>query len=311
MSKKLSVSKSQIFALVLLAAAAIGRAMAVMFRKGKPSVEALVFGVLMCLIYVLLLAWKFPAKKEEFFTGQTVFRVLTVGVVFIGAISGDYINAAFNFVLTMIPVALFCASDIKFVPISVVVSLVMSAIVMYQPFAFAVIPGAIIMLLVLVAPKLKGSKAWEKIVFSGALLSLTASLGYIVYQMRFIFSFSTLTTSLTRSIPLLLIAIVFAVCAFTSLKEVKAPKSKKKSKKNYVVKEKKADYIGALAYAAGAVYAVASAMIEGKFSICCLAALLTAMFIMCKNGTELQLVTDKAVGSLTGVVDKLTKEEKE
>lgn len=310
MLKKLSVSKSQILTLILLAAAAIGRAMAVMFRKGKPSVEALVFGVMLCLLYILLLAWNFPAKKEEFFTGQTVFRILAAGVVFIGALSIFYVNAAFNFVMVMIAVVLFCSADIKLVPIGVVAAL--SVLVRYEPFAYTFIPAAIIILLVLVAPKLKGSKTWEKIVFSGALISLTSCFIYVVYQMRFIFSFSTFIAFPRKTIPLVLIAVMFIVCAVTSLKEVKAPKSKKKKdKKDYAAKEKKADYLGAFAYAAGAVCAVASAMLESQYAMCCLVSLLTAMFIMCKNGTELQLVSDKIAGMASGVADRLPKDDEE
>ena len=310
MLKKLSVSKNQIFALVLLAAVAIGRAMAVMFRKGRPSIEALVFGVILCLVYVLLLAWNFPTKREEFFTGQNVFRLLTVGVVFIGAISTLYVNAAFNFVLLMIAVALFCASDIRFTPISVVAAL--AVFVRYEPFAYTVIPGAIIILLAVFAPEFKKSKTWEKLVFFGAMISLFASFVYVVYQLRFNFSFSTFCASLTKTIPLVLLAIVFIACAVSSLKAVKAPKSKKKkANKDYAVKEKKADYIGALVYVFGAAYAFASAMLESKYSMCSIVALLTAMFIMSKNNTELKVVTDKIAGSAAGVVDRLTKEEKE
>ncbi len=304
------MSKSQIAVIVLFAAVVIGRAVAVMFRKGKPSVEALVFGVLLCLLYILLLALKFPTKKEEFFTGQTVFRILTAGVVFIGALSIFYVNAAFNFVLTIIPIVMFCIADIRLVPIGVVAAL--SVLVRYEPFAFTIIPCAIIMLLIMVAPKLKDSKTWEKLVFSGALISLTACFIYVVYQMRFIFSFSTFVASPKKTIPLVLIAVLFLVCAVASLKVIKAPKSgKKKAKKNYAVKEKKADYIGALAYAAGAVYAFASAMLEGKYAMCCIISLLTAMFIMCKDGTELQLVTDKVAGMASGAVNKLAEEEQE
>lgn len=310
MLKKLSISKNQIFVIVLLAVAATGRAMAVMFRKGKPSVEALVFGVLACLTYAVLLAWDFPTKKEDFFTGRTVFRVLAAGVVFIGAVSDLYVNAAFNFILTLIAVIVFCSADIKLVPVAVVSAL--AVLVRYEPFAYAVIPVAIIVMLVLVAPGLKGSKSWEKIVFSGALISLVACLIYVIYQMRFIFSFSTFVTSLWKTVPLVLIAIVFLVCAALSLKEVRAPKAKKNNaKKNYAVKEKKADHLGAFAYASGAVFAFASAMLEGKYSMCCLVGLLTAMFVMCKNSTALQLVTDKIAGSALGTVDSLTKEDKE
>ena len=222
MLKKLSVSKSQIAVLVLLLAAVIGRAMAVMFRKGKPSVEAMAFGVLLCLLYALLLIWKFPTQKEEFFT------VLTAGVVFIGALSIFYVNAAFNFVVSMIAVTVFCSSNIKLVPISVVTALLV--LVRYEPFAFTVIPAAVITMIILVAPKLKDSKAWEKIVFSGALISLIACFVYVVYQMRFIFSFSTFFATPKKTIPLIMMAAVFVVCAVISLKTVKAPKSKKNSK---------------------------------------------------------------------------------
>ena len=304
MLKKLSVSKGQLSAIVFLFAVVLSKTLVAMFRKGAPSVEAIIFAVLMCAFFVVLFFLDFPTKREEFFTGQNIFRIIAALVVFIGAFAMFYVNAAFNMVMMLIPVILFCSTDFKLIPIGVVASL--AVLVTYEPFAFTVIPGAIIVLLTLVAPKLKEAKQWEKIVFSGALISLTACFIYVVYQMRFIFSFSSLKGQLSKSIPMVIIAVVFVVCAVFSLKSVKASKHKGKAKKNsYAIKEKKSDYLAGITYLGAAVYAVASAMLEGKYVMCCLVSLLATMFVICKDGTQLQLVSDKVANAAYGLVGKI------
>ncbi len=304
MSKKLSVSKGQISAIIFLWAVVLSKTLVVMFRKGRPSPEAIVFGVLMCVLFVLLFFWNFPTKREEIFKGQNIIRIIAAAVVFIGAFSLFYVNAAFNMVMMLIPVALFCSSDFKLIPIGVVASL--AVLMRYEPFAYTVIPGAIFVLLVLVAPRLKEAKQWEKIVFSAALISLTASFIYVVYQMRFIFSMSTLLAMYKKTIPLAIIAAVFIVCAVLSLQSVKRSNHKKKTKKNnYAVKEKKADYLGAFAYFAIAAYSVASAMLESQYAMCCIVSLLTAMFVVCTGGTQLQLIADKVAKAADGLVNKV------
>ncbi len=309
MLKKLSVSKGQISAIVFLIAVVLTKTLVVMFRKGQPSIEAFVFGVLMCAFFVFLFFWNFPTKKEEIFTGQNIIRIIAAAVVFIGAFSLFYVNAAFNMVMMLIPVIMFCSADFKLMPVSVIASLAL--LIRYEPFAYTVIPCAIFVLLILAAPKLKEAKQWEKIVFSAALISLTACFIYVVYQMRFIFSISTFIASPVKTIPLVIIAVIFIVCAVFSLQSVKSSKHKKSKKKNYAVKEKKADYLGGFTYLAAAVYAVASAMLEGKYAMCCIVSLLTAMFVICTNGTQLQLITDKVAGTVGGMIDKITAEEKE
>lgn len=304
MLKKLSVSKGQISAIMLLIAVVLSKTLVVMFRKGKPSVDAIVYAVLMCAFFAFLFFLNFPTKREEIFTGRNIIRVIAAAVVFIGAFSLFYVNAAFNMVMMLIPVILFCSSDFKFIPIGVVASLAL--LIRYEPFAYTVIPCAIFVLLILVAPKLKEAKQWEKLVFSAALISLTACFVYVVYQMRFIFSMSTLLAMYKKTIPLVMMAVVLVVCAAFSLKSVKNSKHKKKTKKNdYAVKEKKADYLGAFAYLAVAVYAVASAMLESQYAMCCIVSILTAMFVACTDGTQLQLVADKVAGAAEGVVKKI------
>ncbi len=304
MFKKISVLKGQISAIVFLFVVVLSKTLVVMFRKGTPSVEAIVFAVLMCAFFVVLFFLDFPTKREEIFTGQNIFRIVAALVVFIGAFAMFYVNAAFNMVMMLMPVILFCSSDFKLVPISVVASF--AVLVSYEPFAFTVIPGAILVLLTLVAPKLKEAKQWEKIVFSGALISLTVCLVYVIYQMRFIFSFPSLKGQISKTVPMLIIAVVFVVCAVFSLKTVKRSNHKNKKKKNnYSVKEKKADYLAGFTYLGAAVYAVASAMLEGKYVMCCLVSLLTAMFVICKDGTQLRLISDKVANAAYGLVGKI------
>ncbi len=305
MLKKLSVSKGQIYAMVFLVAVVLSKTLVVMFRKGRPSVEATVYAVLMCTFFVLLFFWKFPTKKEEIFTGRNIIRIIAAVVVFIGAFSLFYVNAAFNMVMMLIPVILFCSADFKLIPIGVVASLAL--LIKYEPFAYTVIPCAVFVLLILVVPKLKEAKQWEKIVFSAALISLTACFVYVVYQMRFIFSLSTLLAMYKKTIPLVIMAIVFVVCAVFSFKCVKvSSKHKKKTKKNdYAVKEKKADYLGGFTYSAMAIYTVASAMLESQYAMCCIVGILTAMFVICTDGTQLQLVADKVAGAASGIVNKI------
>lgn len=297
------MSKGQIPALVFLFAVVLTKTLVVMFRKGRPSVEALVFGVLMCIFFVFLFFTKFPTKRDEIFTGQNIIRIIAAAVVFIGAFSLFYVNAAFNMTMMIIAVVLFCVADLRLIPIGVVASLAL--LIRYEPFAYTVIPCAIFVLLVLGAPKLKEAKQWEKIVFSAALISLTACFIYIVYQMRFIFSFSTFIAFPWKTIPMVIMAVLFVICALFSLKSVKGSNHKGKKKNDYTVKEKKADYLGAFSYVAIAVYAVASAMLEGKYAMCSMVSLLTTMFVICTDGTQLQLIADKVAGLAGGLFDKV------
>lgn len=304
MLKKLSVSKSQISAIIFFIAVVLTKTLVVMFRKGKPSVEALIFGVLMCVFFVFLLFSRFPTKREEIFTGQNIFRIIAAAVVFIGAFSLFYVNAAFNMTMMIIAVVLFCIADLRLVPIGVVASLAL--LIRYEPFAYAVIPCAIFVLLILVAPKLRDAKQWEKLVFSAALISLVACFIYVVYQLRFIFSFSTFRAFPWKTVPMVITAVVFAACAVLSLKTVKRSNHKGKKKKNdYAVKEKKADYLGAAAYFAIAVYSFASAMLESKYAMCCMVSLFTTMFVVCTDGTQLQLLADKAANAAGSLFDKV------
>ena len=304
MFKKLSESKSKIVTLLFLIAVVLSKTLVAMFRKGMPSTLSIVFAVLMSAFFVALFFMGFPSKREEFFTGQNILRIIAALVVFIGAFSISYVNLAYNMVMMLIPVIAFCSSDFKLIPIAVVASL--AVLVSYEPFAFTVIPVALLVLLILVAPKLKEAKSWEKIVFCGAVISLTACLIYVVYQMRFIFSLSTLRAFPLKTIPLIIIAVVFAVCAAFSLKTVKASKHKKKTKKNdYAVKEKKADYLAGITYIAAAVYAVSAAMLESKYAMCCIVSLLTTMFVISKDGTQLQIIGDKVAGIAEGFISKI------
>ena len=304
MLKNLSMSKGQIPAIIAVLAVVLSKTMVVIFRKGTPSTEAFIFAVLMCVFFVALFFSNFPTKRSELFTGQNIIRVIAALVVFVGAFSMAYVNAAFNMVMMLIPVIMFCCSDFKLMPIGVVASL--AVLITYEPFAYTIIPAAILELIVLAAPKLKEAKSWEKIVFSAALISLSASFIYVVYQMRFIFSMSTLLAMYTKTIPLMLIFAVFVICAVFSLKSVKRSNHKKKTKKNnYAVEEKKADYLGAFAYFAIAAYAFASAMLEGKYAMCCIVSLLTSMFVICSDGTQLQLVADKVAKAADGLINKV------
>ncbi|MBR5561947.1 MAG: hypothetical protein IKW12_02245 [Clostridia bacterium] len=304
MLKNLSTSKSQLKTLIFLFAVVLIKTLVVMFRKGKPSVGALVFGLLMCVFYVLLFFSKFPTKKEEFFTGQNLIRIIAAVVVFIGAFSLFYVNLAFNLTMVIIAVVLFCVSDTRFIPIGVVASLAL--FVIYEPFAFTVIPAAIFVLLVLVAPRLKEAKTWEKIVFSAALVSLVICFVCVAYELRFNFSFSTLRAFPWKTVPMVIIAALFVVCAVFSLKTVKGSNRKgKKNKSNSAVKEKKADYLGAFAYIAIAVFAVVSATLESKYAMCSIVSLLTSMFVVCTNGTQLELIADKVAVKAGKLFDKV------
>lgn len=305
MSKTLSESKNKIIMLVFLAVVVLGKSMVAMFSKGSPSVGALIFGVLMSLLSVVLLFFDFPMTKEDFFEGKNIFRIIAALVIFIGAFSVFYVNLAFNMIMTIIPIAVFCSSDTKFIPISVVACL--SIFLRYDPFAFTVIPAAIFVTLILVAPKLKDAKIWEKLVFSAAIISYAVAFCSVAHELRFNFSMSTFIASPTKTIPLMLIAAFCIVCAVMSVKTDKPSKSKKKAKKSdYVSKAKKPEYLAAFTYAAVAVYCFATAMLEGKYAMCSIIALLLSLFMVCRNETQVQLVSDKIAKAAGDFVDKIS-----
>ena len=295
--------------LVFLALVVLGKSVVAMFSKGRPSVGALIFGVLMCLLSVALLFFDFPMTKEALFEGKNIFRIIAALVIFIGAFSVFYVNLAFNMIMTIIPIAVFCSSDTKFIPISVVACL--SIFLRYDPFAFTVIPAAIFVTLILVAPKLKEAKIWEKLVFAAAIISYVIAFGNVVYELRFNFSMSTFIASPTKTIPLMLIAAFCIVCAVMSVKADKPSKHKKKTKKSdYESKVKKPEYLAAFTYAAAAVYCFATAMLEGKYAMCSIVALLLSLFMVCRNETQVQLVSDKVAKAAGGFVDKISDESK-
>lgn len=305
MSKTLSESKNKIVMLVILVAAVITKTMIAMFSKGKPSVGALIFGVLMCIFSVALLFFDFPMTKEALFEGKNIFRIIAALVIFIGAFSELYVNLAFNMIMTIIPIAVFCSSDTKFIPISVVACL--SIFLRYDPFAFTVIPAAIFVTLILVAPKIKESKLWEKLVFAAALISYVIAFCCVAHELRFNFSMSTFVASLTKTIPLMLIAAFCIACAVMSIKADKPSKNKKKAKKNdYSSKAKKPEYLAAFTYTAVAVYCFAAAMLEGKYAMCSIVALLLSLFMVCRNETQVQLVSDKVAKAAEGFIDKIS-----
>ncbi len=301
MAKKLSITKNQIITLLLVAVVVISKTVITMLNQGNPGFMGMTLSIAMCVFFVLLFFGKFPMNKEEIFTGDGLIRVAGSLIIILWAFTYDYINFDYNIAMTALPIMMFCACDTKFLPVNVVLALGLT--IRFVTAGIVSIPCAIAVSVVLIAPKLKEAKTWEKIVFAATMLCLIIDTVYIVVEMRFMFNFSSVLANRIISIILVLFAAFYIACMVLSLKTEKAPKTKKKSKKA-VQPVKKADYISALGYLAAAVCAVAFTTLDVRFAMSGMVSMIMATLVLCKEGTFVKSLTDKAASALGALINK-------
>lgn len=312
MLKKISENKSQLIMLMLVMATVIGRGVITQLNRGNPGVVGGILCVAMCVLFVLFFFINFPANKEEFFTGRNIVRIVSILLIFLWAHSESYVDFDYVLAMVVLPVMIFCASDIRLMPVNVAVALGMAA--GFETVGFVSVPCAVIVSLVLVAPHLnKDSKAWEKIVFAAVQLCLIIDYIYIIYQMRFMFTFTSVIANRILSILLILFAVFFIACAVLSLKKPKASKSGKKSKKkaDYAISPKKSEYFSVTGYVFGAAVMLVFTTLDIRYSMSGLVGVLMTVFTVCKNGTCVEKLTDKAADAIGGFADKIFGEKAE
>lgn len=296
--------------LIFVAAVVIGRSVITQLGRGDPGVVGWILCVAMSVLFVLFFFINFPANKEEFFTGRNIVRTVSILLIFLWAHSEIYVDFDYVVAMVVLPVMIFCASDIRLMPVNAAVALGMA--VRFITVGVVSIPCAVVVSLILVAPRLnKESKAWEKIVFAAVQLCLIIDFIYIVYQMRFMFTFTSVTANAATTILLALFAVFFAACAVLSLKKPKASKSKKNAKKraDYALADKKPEYLQAAGYIFGAVAMLVFTTLDIRFSMSGLVSVLMSVFTLCKNGTCVEKLTDKAADAIGGIVNKISAKE--
>lgn len=310
MTKKLSENKSQILMLIFVAAVVISRGVITQLGRGNPGVVGWILCVAMCVLFVLFFFINFPVNKEEFFTGRNIVRTVSILLIFLWSHSEFYVNFDYVVAMVVLPVMIFCASDIKLMPVNVAIALGMA--VRFVTVGIVSIPCAVIVSLILVAPRLnKESKAWERIVFAAVQLCLIIDFIYIVHQMRFMFTFTSVTANAATNILLALFAVFFAACAVLSLKKPKVSKSKKKAKNktDYAIANNKPEYLPAAGYIFGAAVMLVFTTLDIRFSMSGLVGVLMSVFTVCKNGTCVENLTDKAADAIGGFVNKISAKE--
>lgn len=307
MLKKLSENKSQIIAVVLIAAVVLVRNLTALYSKGNPLLPILTFCILMSVLYVLFFFNKIPSKKEDFFTGESLIRIVTALIVFLWSFSTYYINHDFCLAMIALPVMIFCAADIRFMPINVVVALALTMF-RYEAVAFSVILWSVVTSFVLVAPGLKEAETWKKLVFSAAQICTSAAVIYNAYQLRFNFSFQGAKGNIITTVVIALLAVLFIACMAISLRSKKATPARKKKK---AVEGKKAEYYAAFGYAVAAAAALLCAMLDRRTAMVGIAGSLMSLLMLCRNSTCIQIYADKAAGAIEGVVDKIAASDNE
>lgn len=307
MLKKLSENKGQIIAVVLIMAVVLTRNLTALYNKGNPLLPIITLCVLMSVMFALFFFSKLPYKKEEFFTGETFIKIASALVIFLWTFSIYYITHDFCLAMSVLPVMIFCASDIRFMPVNVVAALAVT-VFGYETVAFNAIPWSVAVSFVLVAGGLKEAETWKKLVFTASQICSVALLIYSIYQLRFNFSLQGAKGNIATTVVLVLLAAIFIACTVISLRSQKASPARKKKK---AVEGKKADYYGAFGYAVAAAFCLLGSALDQRTAMGGIAGSLMTLLMVCRNSTCVQVYADKAAGAIGGVVDKIAASDNE
>lgn len=307
MLKRLSENKSQIMAVVLIAAVVLVRNLTALYSKGNPLLPILTFCILMSVLYVLYFFNKIPSKKKEFFTGESLIRIIGALIIFLWSFSIYYLSHDFCLAMVALSVMITCASDIRFMPVNVVAALALT-VFRYETVAFSVIPWSVIISFVLVAKGLKEAETWKKLVFSATQICSFAAIVYNAYQLRFNFSLQGASGNIITTVVLVLLAALFIACMAVSLISQKASPARKKKK---AVKGKKADYYAAFGYVVAVVIFLLCATLDQRTAMVGIAGGLMGLLMLCRNSTCIQIYADKAAGAIGEVVDKVASSDDE
>ncbi|MBQ2842502.1 MAG: hypothetical protein IJE72_05655 [Clostridia bacterium] len=300
MLKKLFENKSQAIMFFMVMAIVVIRNLITLYGKGNPLAPIITFCVLMSVLYVVFYFNKIPSGKDELFTGETLIRIIGALVIFLWIFSSYYVTHDFCLTMVALPIMIFCASDIRFMPLNVVSALAL-ILFGYETAVFATIPWTFMVSFVLTAPKLKNAETWKKLVFAATQICLTADIIYIIYQLRFLFYIETAKSYLLTTIIMAVLAVLFIVCAVLSLRSKKASPARKKKK---AVAGKEPEYLPAVGYTIAAVFALLSTLLELRNVAGCIAGILMSLLILCKDSTLVHIFADKAAAALRSIVDK-------
>lgn len=291
--------------IILVAAVVIARNLVALSNKGRPGAFVLIFCITMSVMYALFFFSKIPANNAELFSGESLIRIPSALLIFLWSFSEFYITHDYCLTMAVLPVMIFCASDVRFMPLNVIAGLALT-VFGYETVGFDAIPWSLAVSFVLVAPKLKEAETWKKLVFAATQICTAALLIYNIYQLRFNFSLQTAKSYLLTTVIMILFAAFFIVCAVLSLRSKKASPARKKKK---AVEGKKPEYLAAFGYTVAAVFALLSTMHESRIVMGAMVGVLMSLLMLCKDSTCVQLLTDKAAGAVGGLVNRISASE--
>lgn len=307
MPENLSKNKTQIILIASIAAVVLAKNIIVMFNKGSPIASVMFFCIAMSILFVLFFFRVLSSKKEDFFKGETLFGAVSAVLIFLWSFSEYYITLDYCVATTALPIMIFCASDIRFMPLNAAIALVLS-ILNFDNAVFASAFPAVAVALVFASKQLNDAKSWKILVFAATQICLVVNGCYSVYRLRFNFSTQTARAYLATTVVMILLAVFAVVCAVVSLQSRKASPARKKKK---AIEEIKADYFAALGYVVLAAFAVVSTMLELRAVMSGIVGILMAMYMICTDSSAARFITDKAanaVGKLfSGIFSKSDK----
>ena len=301
MLKKLSENKSQIIVVLLVAAIVTARNLITLFSKGKPGEEILVYCIGMSFLFACIFFGRISLNRGDMFRGDNIIGIISALVIFIFSFERHYITHDYSLAVFAVFAMLICATDIRFMPINVMLSLAVTVFAPETP-AFTSIPFAIAASFAVVMPSLKGGELWKKLVFAATQISSFIVLAYNTYQLRYNFSFHTARSYLLTTIIMAVFAALFIAAAVVSLRSRKAAPARKKKK---AVEEIKPRYNEAFAYAFIALFSLLFTLHESRVVMAGIVGVLTSILVFSRNSTVVKAYADKAAGAIGSVADKL------
>ena len=301
MLKKIKENKAQLITVLLIMAVVVARNLVFLFSKGRPMPTIIALCIGMSVLYVLFFFNRIPVSREELFRGENLVRIIGALVVFAAGFTLNNITHDFCVSVIALAVMIYCASDIRFMPVNVVAAILLT-VLRYETVVFNAAPWAIVISFAVTLPKLKGAEGWKKLIFSASAVTTAAMLAYNIYQLRFVLSLSTAKSYLLTTVVMVLFAALFVICAVLSLRSRKASPARKKKK---AVEGKKPEYAAAFGYAVAAAASLACTLQESRVVMAGIIGILMSLLVLSENLSQISIFADKAAGALGGLADKV------
>lgn len=293
MLKNLLKNRTQIILMISVAVIVLARNIIVMLNKGSLMVGIMIFDIAMSLLFVIFFFRNVPSNKDDYFKGETLVGAISAVVIFLWSFSQYFITLDYCIAMTVLPIMIFCASDIRFMPLNVIISLLLIMFNFENIVLVSAFP-AVSVAFAFASKQLEDAKAWKILVFAATQICLIFDGCYGIYCLRYNFSAQTAYAHLTTTIIMALLAAFAIACAVISLQSRKASPARKKKK---AVEEIKSDYWAALGYVVMAAFAVVSTLLERRTAVSCMSGVLMALYIICTDSSAVRVIADKAANA--------------